>query len=282
MSISTLWNAAKAGVIAHKPEIMIGVGVTAGVGAIFMAVKETPACVTAIDKAKAETPAIIEINPQGEDVEIHTDLNWKIRLLIYLEHYWKAALLEATSIFLIIYGSKIRLDGYAALAAVYGMTKSELDDLKQVISEQSDNWKKKFTEKIAESHVEHSNLEDIPEPRMSNADVPMPLPLFWDDQAKVYFRATEEDLRDAIAEFTHMISTDPFSATSMNDWMRLIDHEEVVTGDHYLMTMNDPDWDGALKYNQVGVKESPSGEPARMMRFSQEYHLDTRGIYSEV
>ena len=93
---------------------------------------------------------------------------------------------------------------------------------------------------------------------------------------------SEGDLRDALAEFTNMINTDPFQATSMNDWMRLIEHEEVVNGEYYLMSLSDADWDGALKYQQIGVKEAPNGEPARMMRFSKEYHLDTRGMYSEV
>lgn len=282
MSIDTLLKTVGTGVKKHKPEIMIGVGLAAGVGAIIVAVKETPACIEAFDQAEAEAPVITETDENGQEIEICLGLDWKTKLLIFGKSYWKVLFLEAISIILITYGSKMRLDAYAALAAVYGIRKAELDDLKQIISEQPENWKKKFAEKSAEYHIDHSDPADIPEPAMSNTEVPMPLTLFWDDQARVFFRMTEEELRDAVAEFTHSITTDPFQATSMNDWMRIINHEDVVAGDHYLMSMNDRDWDGALKYNQVGVKEAPNGEAARAMRFSKDYHLDTRGVYSEV
>ena len=282
MNVKAIFDTITAGAKAHKPEIMVGIGLAAGAGAIVVAVKETPACVKTFDAAKAEMPVLTETNEQGEEVTIQIDLDWKQKALIFGKAYWKAALLEAASIFFIVYGTKISLNGYATAVALYGATKAELDDIKQVISEQPDNWKKKFTEKMAESHIDHTSPEDVPEPMMSNAEVPMPLPLFWDDQAKVYFRMSEAELRDCIAEFTHMIGGDPFQETSLNDWMRIIGHEEVLNGDYYLMSMNDPDWDGALKYSQIGVKESPTGEPAREMRFSKEYHLDTRGMFSEV
>lgn len=282
MSANTLFTAAKAGFKAHKPEIMIGIGITAGVGAIFVAVKETPACLNAFDKAEAEAPTVTETNEAGEEQTIQLKVEWKTKLLIFAKYYWKAALLEAASIFFIVYGTKVGVDGYAALAAIYGATKADLDDIKQVISEQPENWRKKFAEKAAESHLEHSDPNDIPAPRMSDADVPMPLPLFYDDQAKVYFRMSEEDLRDAIADFSHMVGTDPFQATSMNDWMRIIGHEEVVDGDYRIMAMTDPNWDGALKYQQINVKDSPIGEPARVMSFNKEYIIDSRGMYSNV
>ncbi len=283
MSINTLVKTVSAGVKAHKPEIMIGIGLAAGAGAIFMAIKETPACIEAFDKAESEIPSTTVTNENGEEVEIKLDLSWRDKTLIILKHYWPAMTLEAASIFFIIFGTKIRLDGYTALAAVYGITKAERDDLKNFISEQPKNWQKNFREKFAEYHVDNSDVNDIPEPKMSDAEVPMPLPLFWDDQAKIYFRMSEEDLRDAIADFTNLIDTDPFQATTMNDWMRIIDHEDVVAGDHYLMTKNSPTWDGAaLKYQQIGVKEAPTKEPARMMTFTKDYILDTRGIYSNV
>lgn len=281
MGVNTLVKTIVSGAKAHKSEIMIGSGLVSGAGAIFMAIKETPKCLEAYNKAEAEMPTTTVMNGD-EEVEVKLELDWKTKLLIFGKYYWPTLVLEGASIFLIIWGTKIRLNSYTALAAVYGLTKAELEDIKQVISEQPENWKKKFTEKMAESHLEHSDPEDIPEPKMSNTEVPMPLPLFWDDQARVYFRMSEGDLRDALAEFTNMINTDPFQATSMNDWMRLIEHEEVVNGEYYLMSLSDADWDGALKYQQIGVKEAPNGEPARMMRFSKEYHLDTRGMYSEV
>lgn len=281
MGVNTLVKAIVSGAKAHKSEIMIGAGLVSGAGAIFTAVKETPACLNAYHKAEDEMPTTTVMDGD-EEVEVKLNLDWKTKLLIFGKYYWPTLVLEGTSIFLIVWGTKIRLNSYTALAAVYGLTKAELEDIKQVISEQPENWKKKFTEKMAESHLEHSDPEDIPEPKMSNTEVPMPLPLFWDDQAKAYFRLSEEELRDAVAEFTHQIFTDPFQSTSMNDWMRIIGHEEVPSGDYYLMSNGDTDWDGPLKYQQIGVKESPTGEPARMMRFSQEYHLDTRGMYSEV
>ena len=108
----------------------------------------------------------------------------------------------------------------------------------------------------------------------------MPLQLFFDDQAKVYFRLSEEDLRDALAEITHVVETDPFQATTMNDWMRILDHEEVQNGDYYIFSVEDAE--GPLKYNQIGVKEAPNGEPARMMKFNRDYRLDTRGMYTNV
>lgn len=281
MGVNTLVKTIVAGAKAHKSEIMIGAGLVSGAGAIFMAIKETPVCLDAYHKAEDEMPTTTVMNGD-EEVEVKLNLDWKTKLLIFGKYYWPTLVLEGASIFLIIWGTKIRINSYTALAAVYGLTKAELEDIKQVISEQPENWKKKFTEKMAESHLEHSDPKDIPDPRMSNTEVPMPLPLFWDDQAKAYFRLSEEELRDAVAEFTHQIFTDPFQSTSMNDWMRIIGHEEVPSGDYYLMTNGDADWDGPLKYQQIDVKESPTGEPARMMRFSQEYHLDTRGMYSEV
>ena len=131
---------------------------------------------------------------------------------------------------------------------------------------------------MAESHLAASDPKDIPPERMSDTDVPMSLPLFWDDQAKVYFRMSEEELRDAIAELTHRISTDPFQSTSMNDWMEIIGHEPVQGGDYQLLTLENEGAEGALKYNQIGVKEAPNKEPCRMMKFSWDYHADLRGM----
>lgn len=280
VDVKTLAKGFVAGVKTHKPEIMIGIGLAAGVGAIIVAVKETPACLEALDKAEAETPVIVEKLEDGSEVEVHEALNWKTKVVIIAKHQWGAAALEALCIFLVVYGSKLRFDWYAKMVTIYGVTKAELDDIKQVIAEQPENWKKKFTEKMAESHIEHSDAKDVPPECMTNTEVPMPKPLFWDDQAKVYFRMSEEELRDAIADFTFKIDTDPFQATSMNDWMAIIDHEEVANGDYYLMLANDPDAvDGPLKYNQIGVKEAPTGEPARAMKFSRDYHLDQRGLY---
>ena len=283
MSIEAVAKAVVAGAKAHKPEIMIGVGLAAGFGAIVVAVKETPACLDAFDKAKEEQKATVKLPATGEEVTVEVDLDWKTKLFIYAKSYWIAAALEVISILFIAGGTKIRLDGYTALVTLYGLTKAERDDLKKIISEQPKNWQKNFAEKMAESHLADSDPNDIPPERMSDTDLPMSLPLFWDDQAKVYFRMSEADLRDALAEFTFKIDTDPFQATSMNDWMSILDHEEVANGDYYLMLSNDPDAaDGPLKYNQIGVKEAPNGEPARMMKFSRDYHIDTRGLYTNV
>lgn len=279
MSIEAVAKALLAGAKAHKPEIMIGIGLVTGFGAVVVAAKETPACLEAFEKAKEEQTTTVELPATGEEVEVTVDLDWKTKLVIFAKHYWGAGALELISIIFILFGTKIRLDGYTALFTLYGLTKAERDDLKKVISEQPKTWQKNFTEKMAESHLAESDPKDIPPERMSNTDMPMSLPLFWDDQAKVYFRMTEEELRDAVAEFTFKIDTDPFQATSMNDWMSIIDHEEVANGDHYIMIANDPDWDGPLKYNQIGVKEAPNKEPARMMKFSRDYHIDTRGLY---
>ena len=283
MNLKTLGKAVVAGAKTHKAEIMIGMGLAAGVGAVIVAVKETPACLEAYDAAKEEQSTFVELPSSGTEVKVDGNVDLKTKVIIFAKHYWGAAALEALSIFLVVYGSKVRLNGYTALAAMYGVTKAELDDLKQVISEQPENWKKKFTEKMAESHMEKTKPEDVPAECMTNTEVPMPKPLFWDDQARVYFRMSEAELRDALAEFTFKIDTDPFQATSMNDWMEIIDHEDVTNGDYYLMLANDPDAaDGPLKYNQIGVKESPTGEPARMMKFSRDYHLDERGLYSNI
>lgn len=280
MGIEALAKAVVAGAKTYKPEIMIGMGLAAGVGAIVVAVKETPACLEAFEKEKEEQAKFVELPSTGTEVKVEAELDWKTKLLIFAKSYWGAAALEIVSILFIIYGTKTRFGWYAKAATAYGLTKAELDDIKKVISEQPKNWQKNFTEKMAESHLAASNPKDIPAERMSNTDMPMSLPLFWDDQAKVYFRMSEEELRDAIAEFTFKIDTDPFQATSMNDWMEIIDHEEVANGSYYIMLANDPDAaDGPLKYNQIGVKEAPNGEPARAMKFSRDYHIDTRGLY---
>ena len=280
MGMNELFKAAVAGAKAHKPEIMISIGLASGAGAIFAAIKQTPVCIEAFEKAEDEMPEIPQVNEDGSADVIKLDLDWQTKALIYAKHYWPVAVLEAFSIFCIVYGSKIRFDICASWAAIYGATKVELDDLKQVISEQPENWKKKFDEKRAESHIEKSNPEDIPAPSMSNTEVPMPNPLFWDDQAMVYFRMSEEELRDAVAEITHRISTDPFQATTMNDWMRTLDHEDVQHGDYYIFSVDDSS--EPLKYKQIGVKEAPNGEPARSMKFNRDYHLDARGMYPNI
>lgn len=283
MGIEALAKAIVAGAKAHKPEIMIGAGIATGLGAVVAAAKETPIFLEAFEKEKEEQTKIVELPSTETEVQVDVKLDWKTVLLIFAKSYWGAAALEIISILFIVKGTKIRLDGYTALATIYGITKAERDDLKKIISEQPKNWQKNFTEKMAESHLAASDPKDIPPERMSNTDVPMSLPLFFDDQAKVYFRMSEEDLRDALAEFTFKINTDPFQATSMNDWMSIIDHEGVTNGDFYIMLTDDPDSaDGPLKYNQIGVKEAPNGEPARMMRFSRDYHIDTRGLYTNV
>ena len=282
MNVKTTFEAFAAGVKARKPEIIIAFGLAAGIGAVVTAAKETPACLDAFDKAKEELTTIVTDPETGEETTIQMDLDWQTKLVIFGKSYWITMLLEALSIFLIIKGSKIRFDGYTALATIYGLTKAELDDLKNIISKQPKNWQKNFTEKIAEAHMDETEVYDVPAEQMSDTEVPMALPLFWDDQARVYFRMSDEGLRDALAEFTHELITDPFQATSMNDWMRVIGHEDVANGDYYLMSVRDTECDGPLKYVQIGVKESPTKEPARMMKFNRDYYLDTRGMYTTV
>jgi hypothetical protein len=278
MGVNSLVKALVKSVNEHKPEIMIGVGLAAGAGAIFVAVKETPACLEAFDKAKEEIPEVTEVTEAGEEVTVKGKLGWKKVFVIYAKYYGVAAALELMSIFLIVFGCKIKWNTCAYIAALCGATKAELDDLKQVIAEQPESWRKKFTEKVSESHINNSDPATIPEPCMTNTEVPMPKPLRWDDHAKVYYRKTDAELSECLAEYTHMISSDPFNTTTMNDWMRVLDHEEVAYGDQYIMTdMGEP-----LKYRQVDVKTSPTGEPAIVMKFSQDYKLDTRGLYSEV
>ena len=278
MSIEAVAKAIVAGAKAHKPEIMVGIGLATGIGAIFAAVKETPACIEAFDQAKEEQAKFVELPSTGTEVKVEVELDWKTKLFIYAKSYWLAAALEIISVAFIAGGTKIRLDGYTALATIYGLTKAERDDLKKIISEQPKNWQKNFTEKMAESHLASSDPKDIPPERLSDTDVPMSLPLFWDDQAKVYFRMNDDELRDALAEITHRISTDPFQQTSMNDWMDIIGHEPVAGGEYQLLTCENEGADGALKYTQIGVKEAPNGEPCRMMKFSWEYHADLRGM----
>lgn len=281
MEVNTVVKTIIAGAKAHKPEIMIGIGLAAGIGAIFVAAKETPVCLETFAKAEEEQP-ILQEEVDGEIVEIRIPLDFKTKAIIFAKSYWLAALLETLSIFFIVYGSKIRLDGYTALVALYGLTKAERDDLKKIIDAHPDNWKKKFNEKAAEIHMAETTPEDIPEPRMSNTEVPMPLPLFWDDQAKVYFRMTEEELRDAVAEFTSRVTSDPFQAATINDWMEIIGHEDIRNGDYDIMNGSGELKYGPLKYHQIGVKEAPNKEPCRMMKFNWDYCTDTRVMYDNV
>lgn len=278
MSIKTVVDAIGAGIKTHKPEIMIGIGLAAGAGAIAVAIKETPACLDAFDQAKEEAKKTIELPVSKDEVEVECSLDWKTKARILGRYYWGVVVLEAASIFFVIYGSKIRFDLYTGAIALYGVAKAERDDLRKIISEQPKNWQKNFNEKRAESHLAESDPKDIPPARMSNTEVPMALPLLWDDQAKVYFRMSDDELRDAVAELTHRIGTDPFQQTNMNDWMDIIGHEPVAGGEYQILTYENEGADGALKYNQIGVKEAPNGEPCRMMRFSWEYHADLRGM----
>ena len=278
MNVKTVAKAIVSGVKAHKPEIMIGIGLAAGAGAIAVAIKEAPACLDAFEQAKEDATRVVELPVSKEEVEVQCDLTLKEKFFIFARYYWGVAALETASIVLIVWGSKIRIDSYTALAAIYGITKAERDDLKKIISEQPKNWQKNFNEKRAESHLADSDPKDIPPERMSNTEVPMALPLFWDDQAKVYFRMSDDELRDALAEITHRISTDPFQQTNMNDWMDIIGHEPVAGGEYQILTCENEGAEGALKYTQIGVKEAPNGEPCRMMKFSWEYHADLRGM----
>lgn len=280
MSIGTLAQAFVAGAKAHKPEIMIGIGIGCGVGAVVMAAKETPACLEAFEAE--EKPVIVEKNEAGEETVIELPLDWKTKGKIFAKYYWLVALLEGLSVFFICFGAKIRLDGYTTLLAMYGLKKVELDDIKRVISEHPENWQKKFNEKMAESHLAQTEIEDIPEERMSNTEVPMPLPLFFDDQARVYFRMSDEELRDAVAEYINVVYTDPFQEASINTWMSYLDHEPIMNGDYVLINREDELKSGALKYNQVGVKEAPNGEPCRVMKWSWGFQTDTRCAYGDI
>ena len=282
MSVTSVAKAAFASVKAHKPEIMIGAGLIAGAGAIVVAVKETPACLEAFEKEEIIVPAYDEDGNRIENQMEKVPLDWKTKAVIYAKSYFLAALLEILSVILIAGGAKIRLDTCMRWMTLYGLTQADLDDLKNVISKHPESWKKKFNEKMAEVHMDETTADDVPAERMSSTEVPMPLPLFWDDQAKVYYRLSEEELRDALSELIHMIYSDPFDQVSMNDWMRIIGHEEVSGGDYKLLTREDEGPSGALKYNQIGVKESPTGEPARMMTLSWPYHVDTRMIYGDI
>ena len=110
MGIEAVAKAVVAGAKAHKPEIMIGIGLAAGVGAVVAAVKETPACLEAFEKEKEEQAKFVELPATGTEVKVEVELDWKTKLLIYAKSYWVAAALEVISILFITGGTKIRLD----------------------------------------------------------------------------------------------------------------------------------------------------------------------------
>jgi hypothetical protein len=171
----------------HSPEILTAVGIAGMIATTVLAVKATPKALEKIDEAEYEK---VDKNPEG-DSKLTPMETVKATYKLYIP----AAATGVFSIACFIGANSIHAKRHAALAAVYQISTTALNEYKESVKETVDEeTKKAIDEKAAEKRIKND-----PPKQNINHEIPVAGSfLCYDAGGNHYFRSDENHIREAI------------------------------------------------------------------------------------
>ena len=248
----------------YLPSILTGVGIGGFIAGTIVAIQATPGACTDIYEQEDVERKVADMMDQAPQKDI-----WA-RTKIYAKHYWPTALILTTSAGCIIFANSTHLKREAALAAAYGISTKNLEDLKNKIKE-IDGPKKlqKLTNEMAQDDLKDNPVMDKTVVFTGNGDH-----LCYDTWSGRYFRTNYEKVRRAELDMNKALLRDGYY--SLNDFYETIDLPAVDLGN--LLGWHCEATDQQVEINFTS-KVTENGEPCLVIRFDilPEYEFDNFG-----
>ena len=205
----------------HRPEILIGVGVSGMIATIVLAVRATPKAIELIEqKADDENCFPCEI----KNVE-KIKLCWKL--------YLPAAITGVASIACVIGAQSVNARRNAALAAAYALSDSTLREYRDKVIETIGEEKEKVVrEKVAEEHLK-KNPDTNAEVIVTNRGET----LCYDSLSGRYFYSDPETIRQAVNDLNETMLNDMY--VSLNEFYDNLDLDHTKLGDELGWSIDD-------------------------------------------
>lgn len=194
---------------AHAPEILIGVGIASGIGAVVTAVSATVKAASIIEKRKAEKDTLTK-------KEIVAAV-WK--------NYIPTAGAVILSVGCIVAANTVNRKRSAALAAAYALSETAFSAYKQSVADEFGVEKeyaisdKAIQKQIIDKPVKSSKVVTI-----ENGEV-----LTYDTFSGRYFKGSKNGILSAVNELNRLIIND--GGATLNDFYDLIGLDNVQMGD---------------------------------------------------
>lgn len=194
---------------AHAPEILIGVGIASGIGAVVTAVSATVKAASIIEKRKAEKDTLTK-------KEIVAAV-WK--------NYIPTAGAVILSVGCIVAANTVNRKRSAALAAAYALSETAFSAYKQSVADEFgvekeyDISDKAIQKQIIDKPVKSSKVVTI-----ENGEV-----LTYDSFSGRYFKSSKNGILSAVNELNRLIIND--GGATLNDFYDLIGLDNVQMGD---------------------------------------------------
>ena len=199
----------------HAPEIFTGLGIAGMITSTILAVRATPRALKILEEEKAETE--LEIVEVKETVK----LTWKC--------YVPAILVGGVSVALLIWGNKVMVKRYTALAAACSLSETAFRDYRHKVIEKIGEEK----EKEIHSEIAQEKLKSNPISQHQVIDTGSGNDLCFDAMSGRYFyanvqkleknvndlnRRMREEMYITLNEFYWEINLDPIDVGEILGW----------------------------------------------------------------
>lgn len=194
---------------AHAPEILIGVGIASGIGAVVTAVSATVKAASIIEKRKAEKDTLTK----------------KEIVAVVWKNYIPTAGAVILSVGCIVAANTVNRKRSAALAATYALSETAFSAYKQSVADEFGVEKeyaisdKAIQKQIIDKPVKSSKVITI-----ENGEV-----LTYDTFSGRYFKSSKNGILSAVNELNRLIIND--GGATLNDFYDLIGLDNVQMGD---------------------------------------------------
>lgn len=194
---------------AHAPEILIGVGIASGIGAVVTAVSATVKAASIIEKRKAEKDTLTK----------------KEIVAVVWKNYVPTAGAVILSVGCIVAANTVNRKRSAALAAAYALSETAFSAYKQSVADEF-GVEKEYTisDKAIQKQIIDKPVKSSKVITIENGEV-----LTYDTFSGRYFKSSKNGILSAVNELNRLIIND--GGATLNDFYDLIGLDNVQMGD---------------------------------------------------
>lgn len=222
IDLGTLAKTAKATFVAHRPEILTGLGIVGFATTVGLVMNATPKALTILDEAYAEQnegkpqPAIEDL-PKAMGVKETVKLTWKC--------YIPAAITGVLSTACIIGGATENNRRNAALAAAYSLSEKALEEYKEQVTKVVGEKKEQLIQgEVAQSRIDKDPVSNKEVIFTGHGDV-----LCYDSVSGRYFKSSADKIRKVENALNRQMRDDMY--ISLNEFYTEIGLEPVGIGE---------------------------------------------------
>ena len=210
MNVKTMTKTVEKFVRKNGPSILIGMGVTASVSAVVMAVKATP---KALDICKT-----LERETDGTPTRVeYVKATWKC--------YAPAVATEALAIACVLSAHSMNLSRNAALATAYTLSESARKEYREKVLEKIGEKKEtEIRDEIAQDRVNKTPFEETTVIRTGRGDT-----WFLDGMSGRYFQSDLEYIRKKVNDLNFQLLNENW--IMLNEFYDAIDLDHIKAGD---------------------------------------------------